>query len=85
MIESLLSLRIQTPWPRAGCREVEPQKTVEYGVRALVENRPETLRCVAHEVREGHLTREEKRDGTREETQKKQGTAEHFKDSGNSY
>src|SRR5215216_1709722 len=73
---------VETPGTTAGGREVEKEKTVEDRGCALVEDRPEALRGVGMEVRDGHLAREYEGHGTSEQPEQEEQAAERLQDAG---
>src|SRR5918993_4676487 len=72
---------IQAPRPRARRREVKEHEAEQDRGVPLIEHRPESLRCVADEIGERHLTREQKRNRTGEESQQYEEPAERLQKS----
>src|SRR6185369_15222131 len=56
----------------AGRREIQPDEAEQDRRDTLVQDRPESLRRVADEVGERHLSRDDERDGSSEESDQQQ-------------
>src|SRR5712691_9895945 len=76
------ALGIQAPWPRPGGGDIEPDKAEHDGGMPLVEQRPEAMWRVAHEVRDGHLARDDEGDRAGEQSEQQEQTAECLEHSG---
>src|SRR3982751_6851243 len=60
---------IDAPRPAPGRGEVKEHEAVERGELAAVDERPETLRRMRHEISEGHFTGENERHRPREDSE----------------
>ena len=69
---------IDAPRPAAGRGEVKEHEAVERGELAAIDERPETLRRMHHEISEGHFTGENERHRPRENPEEEQRAAEEF-------
>src|SRR5438093_9625113 len=75
-------LGIQTPRPRPGGGEIEPDEAEQDRGMPLIEHRPEALRRVAQEIRDGHLAREYEGHGAGEQPYQEEQTAKGLEDPG---
>src|ERR671920_315600 len=73
---------IQAPRSCTGCRQIQEEKAEENGGVPLVQDRPETLGCVALEVRHCHLAREDEGSGPGEQPDEEEETTIGLEDTG---
>lgn len=77
--------RIETPGPRPGGGEIEPEEAEKDGDGAAVDDRPEAQGSRHQEVGDRHLARQHERDGAGEKAQQEERAAERLEDAGQSY
>src|SRR5256885_17205869 len=73
---------IQAPGPGPRGGEIEPGEAEQDGGVSLIEHRPEAVWRVTQEIRKRHLAGQQKRDGTREQSEEEQQAAERLESSG---
>src|SRR5882762_7206763 len=67
---------VEAPGPAAGCGEIEEHEAVKRGQLAAVEQGPEALSGVRHEIGECHLAGQNERDRPREQPDEQQRAAD---------
>ena len=72
------SQSVQTPRTCARRREVQPREAKEHGRLAAIDERPETLRCMTHEVCGCHFSRQDEGDRSREEPEEQERPANYL-------